>query len=88
MSTRVRAAAAGPALSLFLALLLGVSFASGQLSSPPPSGEAIVERMEQNNEARQRALDAYQCQRRYAAANSRFRRHAEVTAQLRFTAPG
>jgi MoaA/NifB/PqqE/SkfB family radical SAM enzyme/outer membrane lipoprotein-sorting protein len=71
-----------------LLLVLGVLILSaGEL--PQATGAAdVLQRMEQANAQRQQRLMSWTSIRRYRAENTRLRRWATATAEMRYTAPG
>ena len=71
-------------------LLMAVMPAPAQDSHEPPgtaNATAVVQRMVQMNKKRAATLRGYTVTQRYVLDNSRFNRHAELTARMTYTAP-
>ncbi len=87
---RKMAAAKGAVASLMILLALAglVSPLYGQRTSLPVNTDEVIARMEENNRARQTALQGYHSQRRYEAANLMFHRWASAVVDMQYAAPG
>lgn len=70
--------------SVFFLLLTGL--AGGQ-TAPRLEPEAVIERMEESNDARRERLASCSGVRTYVAGNARLKRHAQMTVEYRFDAP-
>lgn len=73
--------------SLLTLVLLSVPL-SARADDPAPTIEQVAARMARMEESRLAALRNYTVTRRYVIDNSRFQKHAEMTARMTFTSPG